>query len=115
MSLSTSAYDVASDICQAVFKGKGVMRTFFVDGLAADVVVGRCRLKPVESCVESAWSQRLKLKYDELLSNVAFNFILRPFIVSPVALEKALLRISISKKNKLSLLEYPAGRCSLTL
>jgi hypothetical protein len=62
-----------------------------------------------------------------MLSNVVFKFNLRPYIaadvVSPVALEKALLRISISKKNKLSLLEYPGSpattppkvrRCRLT-
>ena len=36
--------------------------------------VGRCRLNRVETCVESAWFQRLKLNYDEPLSSFAFNF-----------------------------------------
>ena len=36
--------------------------------------VGQCKLKVFQSCVESAWFQRLKLKYDKLLSNFAFNF-----------------------------------------
>ena len=30
--------DVASNICQALVKGKGVMRTYFVDGIAKDAV-----------------------------------------------------------------------------
>jgi len=30
-----------------------------------------------------AWFQRLKPKYDEPLSNFAFNFYLRPFIKTP--------------------------------
>ena len=36
--------------------------------------VGRCRLKPVEPLVESAWLQRLKLICDELDASLAFNF-----------------------------------------
>jgi hypothetical protein len=30
--------------------------------------VARCKLKPLESCVESAWFQRLELKCDDVLS-----------------------------------------------
>jgi len=41
--------------------------------------VGRCRFKRVETSVESAWFQRLKLEYDELLSNLAFNLNLRRY------------------------------------
>jgi hypothetical protein len=33
-------------------------------------MVGWCRLNPVESRVERDWFQSLKLKYDELLSNL---------------------------------------------
>jgi len=40
--------------------------------------LGRCRLKHVETSVESAWLQCYKLEYDESLSNPAFNFSLRP-------------------------------------
>jgi hypothetical protein len=43
------------------------------------VVVGRCKLKRVESRVESAWFERLKLRYDKLLSSFAFNFNLRRY------------------------------------
>jgi len=38
---------------------------------------GRCRLRVFETCVESAWFQRLKLKYGQTLSKLAFNFKLR--------------------------------------
>jgi len=34
----------------------------------------------VETSVESAWLQRLQLKYDGLLSTSAYNFNLRPYI-----------------------------------
>jgi len=37
----------------------------------------------VELCAESAWYQRLKLRYDELLSNFAVNFKLRPQAEAP--------------------------------
>jgi len=39
-----------------------------------DPRVGRRKLKPVESRVETTWYQRLKLECDEPLSNGAFNF-----------------------------------------
>jgi hypothetical protein len=41
---------------------------------------GRCRLKPIETSVESAWLHRLKPTYDEPLSNFAFNSKLRRYI-----------------------------------
>jgi hypothetical protein len=41
---------------------------------------GRCRLNPVDARVESAGIKRLKLRYDEPLSNFAFNFSLRRYI-----------------------------------
>jgi hypothetical protein len=47
--------------------------------------VGRCRLNPVEARVaiearvESAWFKRLRLTYEEPLSNFAFNFNLRRY------------------------------------
>ena len=40
--------------------------------------VGRCRFTPGSPQVDRAWVQRLKLKYDEVLSNLAFNFKLSP-------------------------------------
>jgi len=40
--------------------------------------VGRCRFKPVEARVASAWFQRLTLHHDELLSRLAYRFNLRP-------------------------------------
>ena len=41
--------------------------------------VGRCRLAPGCPRVARAWFQRLKLKYDETLSNFALNFNLRRY------------------------------------
>ena len=38
-----------------------------------------CKSKQVETGVDSAWLQLLKLKYDELLSSFAFKFKLRPY------------------------------------
>jgi len=32
---------------------------------------GRCKLKPIETRVESAWLRRLRLKYNKLLSSFA--------------------------------------------
>jgi len=69
----------------------GFSRVFHVScaarrkGLAREVrefalKVGPCKSKPYANRVESAWLQRLKLKYDELLSNFAFNFNLRRYI-----------------------------------
>jgi len=46
-------------------------------GLGADRPVGRCRLNSDLSRVRRAWCQRLKLKYDELLSKFALNINLR--------------------------------------
>jgi len=42
-----------------------------------DAAVRRCKLKCIETRVESAWFQRLKLSHNELLSSLAFNFNLR--------------------------------------
>jgi hypothetical protein len=44
-------------------------------------VVGRHMLNPFDSRVESASVQRLKQKNGKLLSNFAFNLILRPYSV----------------------------------
>jgi len=41
--------------------------------------VGRCKLKPAETRVESAWRQRLKLEFGEALSNFAFKSKLRRY------------------------------------
>jgi hypothetical protein len=43
------------------------------------------KLKPVEARVESAWFQRLKLRYDDSLSNVAFNVDVRRCIAGRAA------------------------------
>ena len=44
-----------------------------------ETTVGRRKVNGLESRVESAWFQRLKLKCDELVSSFAFNFKLRPY------------------------------------
>ena len=41
---------------------------------------GRCRLTPGGPQAERAWFQRLKLKYDEALSKIAFNLNLRRYL-----------------------------------
>ena len=46
---------------------------------------------PVEICVESAWFQRLKTKYDKLLSSLAFNFNLRHYSAEIETLQKMLV------------------------
>jgi Cu+-exporting ATPase len=45
------------------------------------IMVGRCRMKPIEPLVESAWFQRLKLTCDTPLSKFALNFNLRHYIM----------------------------------
>jgi len=52
----------------------------------AGLPVGRCMLKPVDTRVESAWVQLLKLIYDKLLSTDAFNSHLRRCIPGDAAL-----------------------------
>jgi argininosuccinate synthase len=42
--------------------------------------VRRCRFTPCWPWVDCAWSPRLKLQYDEPLSNFAVNFNLRHYI-----------------------------------
>jgi hypothetical protein len=39
--------------------------------------VGWCNLNPVRASIDSAWFQRLKLRYEEPLSNLAFKFNVR--------------------------------------
>jgi hypothetical protein len=53
-----------------------------VDGnLEGTLTVGeRCKSKPIETRVESAWHQRSKLKYDESVSEFAFKFKLRRYM-----------------------------------
>ena len=46
-----------------------------------NIVVGWCRFNPAEACVECAWFQCLKLRYEKPLSNFAFNRSLRRYIV----------------------------------
>jgi len=57
----------------------GVVRTLFKMLIKPADLVGRCKLKPVETRVESAWFQRLKLKYDTPVSEFAFKFKLRRY------------------------------------
>jgi len=45
------------------------------------ILVGRCKLKNVETSVERAWLHRLKLSYDAPLSNFAFKLNLRRYIL----------------------------------
>jgi hypothetical protein len=58
-------------------------------------------LKPIQTCVESAWSPLLKLDHDELLSNIAFNFNLRPYTLSVVVgMLGAGVALSLNKKGE---------------
>jgi len=75
----------------ATLCGPGHWGSWAVEGAAAHLpvrflrlkltgpTVRRCRLKPDETHVESAWFQRLKLNCNELLSNLAFNVNLRRY------------------------------------
>ena len=54
-------------------------------GRRGGALVGRCWLTPVETRVESACCQRLKLKDDELLSHCAVNFSLSLFTLAGAA------------------------------
>jgi hypothetical protein len=49
--------------------------------LSANMMVRRCRLKPVALRVGSAWCQRLQMNCDELVSTFAFNFNLRRYMM----------------------------------
>ena len=60
---------------------------------AGHAEVGRCRLKCVESTVESAWSQRLKVEYNEPLSSFAFNVNLRRYTAAMLALDDTKSRV----------------------
>jgi len=53
-----------------------------VDGaVEGTLTVGeRCKLKPIETRIESAWLQRSKLKYDEPVSEFAFKLNLRRYM-----------------------------------
>jgi len=42
-------------------------------------LVGRCRFTVSKPVLKALWFQRLKLQYDETLSNLAFNFNLRRY------------------------------------
>jgi hypothetical protein len=44
----------------------------------AATTVGWCRLKCVETRLESSWFQLWKIYYDKMLPSFAFNFSLRP-------------------------------------
>jgi hypothetical protein len=76
------------------------------------ISVGRCRLNPVEARVERDWSQRLKPKYDDQLSNFAFNFNLRRYISDrfdvPLIYPGDLLRQAAFENPTV-------GRCRLTV
>ena len=72
-----------------------------------DNEVGRCRLKRVETRVESAWFQRLKLGYDEPLSNFAFILNLRRYTAGCMVEE-------LRAKGDQALRQYSVvGRCRL--
>jgi hypothetical protein len=58
------------------------------DPLVQLMTVGRCKLKPVETRVESAWFQLLKLEYHKLLSMVTINFNLRRYMTGEGALAR---------------------------
>jgi len=49
------------------------MALFRDEPRSATIEVGRRTLKPVRTRVQSAWFQRLKLKYDKLLSSFGYN------------------------------------------
>jgi hypothetical protein len=45
------------------------------------LMVGRCRLTPGRPWLDRAWLQRMSIKYDKPLSDFAFNFKLRHYMM----------------------------------
>ena len=66
----------------------------------------RCKLQVFERRAESAWFQRLKLNYDEPVSNFAFNSNLRPYILDIFAIDEILFEFQASFSVR------PARYCS---
>jgi hypothetical protein len=46
---------------------------------SCQIKASRCRLKRVDTCLESTWIQRYRLEYDELMSSFALDFNLRRY------------------------------------
>jgi len=124
------SYDVASTIHESLLPERRILRqlphVLWRGGLGRAVQVET--LKRVETCVERAWFQPLKLEYDEPLSNIAFNFNLRPYslamkldarmnntgyclIVCAVAMAGGVLRTSTRPRLNLLLLRASRVIC----
>ena len=74
--------------------------------------VGRCRLKPVGTHVETAWFQRLNLHCDELFPSFALNFQLRCYmeVAAEAAARVALAaRVGTDRVDATAALEKRAG------
>jgi len=63
----------ASDICQAIHAGREASTACLRKRPLGRVV----QVDPIKPASKATGHKRLKLRYDELLSNVAFNFNLR--------------------------------------
>ena len=87
-SFSLSVDDVASSIWQALLGGDSdgghdAAGRLDVPGVHEQLLQGRVvQVEPSSSHVVRGCFQRLKLKYDELLSSFAFNYDLRHYIKS---------------------------------
>ena len=60
-------------------RDKDAARAAKEEDRARETKVRRCRFTPGEPRVDRAWSHRMKLKYDELLSTLAHSFKLRRY------------------------------------
>jgi len=71
-----------------------------------DQLVGQCRSNPRQTRVYNAWFKRLKLKYDDPLSNFAFNFILCRYKLAAEGREKAALQKQLEAERKVGPIWY---------
>jgi hypothetical protein len=97
--------------------GAGVARGRGCGYRRVAAVVGRCKLKPIETCLESAWFLRMKVNCDELVANFAFHVKLRNYAVEPRAVARARRAGQGHDAAAAALLhaELQVGRCRLTV
>ena len=78
----------------------GVYAAIRFNGIASDDgarKVGRCRLTVSKPELKAPWYHRLKLEYDEPLSNFPFNFDLRRYTKAETELNAALQAAGLTR------------------
>jgi hypothetical protein len=101
-SLMTGEAEVDISAVAAVLRSTGALDAADFKSAARQALtseVGCCKLKRIKTRVESAGSQRLKLKSDEQLSNFAFNSNLRPYSEAVVSGALAAAGVDVSARS----------------